>query len=315
MRIYNGIQEFEQLNFAVVTIGSFDGVHIGHQKIIERLISIAKKRNGESVLMTFWPHPRHILNPEDKSLKILTTFYEKATLLEQSGIDHLIKIPFTAEFSQLSSAEFINLYLLEKINTKVLVIGYDHRFGKNREGSFENIKSNSEQYGFEVEEIPEQDVNNVAVSSTKIRKALLEGDVDLASKFLGRYYAITGMVVPGNKIGRQLGFPTANILPDNEYKLIPGDGIYAVRVEFENVFYDGMLSIGFRPTIGLSDRTIEVNIFNFNKDIYNNQLTIHFVTKFRDEMKFENLDELQVQLHKDYETAKKILSRIADRND
>ncbi len=315
MRIYNGIQEFEQLNFAVVTIGSFDGVHIGHQKIIERLISIAKKRNGESVLMTFWPHPRHILNPEDKSLKILTTFYEKATLLEQSGIDHLIKIPFTAEFSQLSSAEFINLYLLEKINTKVLVIGYDHRFGKNREGSFENIKSNSEQYGFEVEEIPEQDVNNVAVSSTKIRKALLEGDVDLASKFLGRYYAITGMVVPGNKIGRQLGFPTANILPDNEYKLIPGDGIYAVRVEFENVFYDGMLSIGFRPTIGLSDRTIEVNIFNFDKDIYNNQLTIHFINKFRDEMKFENLDELQVQLHKDYETAKKILSRIADRND
>ncbi len=315
MRIYNGIQEFEQLNFAVVTIGSFDGVHIGHQKIIERLISIAKKRNGESVLMTFWPHPRHVLNPEDKSLKILTTFYEKATLLEQSGIDHLIKIPFTAEFSQLSSAEFIKIYLLAKINTKVLVIGYDHRFGKNREGSFENIKSNSEQYGFEVEEIPEQDVNNVAVSSTKIRKALLEGDVDLASKFLGRYYAITGMVVPGNKIGRQLGFPTANILPDNEYKLIPGDGIYAVRVEFENVFYDGMLSIGFRPTIGLSDRTIEVNIFNFDKDIYNNQLTIHFIYKFRDEAKFENLHELQLQLHRDYETATRILSRVGDRND
>lgn len=315
MRIYNGIEEFEQLNFAVVTIGSFDGVHVGHQKIIERLTSIAEIRNGESVLMTFWPHPRHILTPEDKSLKILTTFDEKAGLLKQSGIDHLIKIPFTSEFSQLSSSEFIKLYLLEKINTKVLVIGYDHRFGKNREGSFENIKNNSEQYGFEVEEIPEQDINNVAVSSTKIRKALFEGNVDLASKFLGRNYTISGNVVPGNKIGRQLGFPTANILPDNEYKLIPGDGIYAVRVEFENVFYDGMLSIGFRPTIGLSERTIEVNIFNFNLDIYNQQLTIHFITKFRDEMKFDNLEELQVQLSRDYETATKILSRVAGRND
>jgi riboflavin kinase / FMN adenylyltransferase len=309
MKIYHDIEEFKKLDFAVVTSGSFDGVHRGHQKIIENLISTARKRNGESVVITFWPHPRQILYPEDHSLKILTNFEEKAQLLEKAGIDHLIRIPFTHSFSELSSQEFIKKYLIEKINTKVLVIGYDHRFGKNREGSFDHLKANSTEYGFEIEEIPKQDVDHVAVSSSKIRKALAKGDLDMANRFLGRAYSLSGKVVKGKRIGRELGYPTANIEVENESKLIPAYGIYAVKVIFEGNEYDGMLSIGIRPTIGVSERTVEVNIFNFNQDVYEKRLTICFIKKFRDEKKFNDLEELKQQLHLDLETAKKILSQ------
>jgi riboflavin kinase / FMN adenylyltransferase len=309
MKIYNGIEEFEKLDFAVVTSGSFDGVHLGHQKILEKLANTARDKKGESVLITFWPHPRHVLYPNDKSLKVLTTFDEKAQLLQQAGVDHLIKIPFTRSFSELSSEEFIGSYLIDKINTKVLVIGYDHRFGKNREGSFDHLKDNSSRYGFEVEEIPEQDVDHVAVSSTRIRKALAAGDLELANRYLGRAYSLSGSVVKGNRLGRQLGYPTANIEVENDNKLIPADGIYAVKVRVEGKVYDGMLSIGIRPTIGKSDRTVEVNIFNFNEDVYDKKLTVYFIRKFRDEKKFNDLEELKQQLHLDLARAKEILAQ------
>jgi len=308
MKIYRGIEEFKPLKYPVVTSGSFDGVHRGHQKILNRVTSIARERGGDSVLITFWPHPRHILYPDDNSLKILTTFDEKARLLEKAGIDHLIKIRFTREFSQISSEDFIRKYLVEKINTRVLVIGYDHRFGKNREGGFEHLKANSAHYGFEVEEIPPEDVDHVAVSSTKIRKALYMGDLDLANRYLGRRYSISGVVAPGKKIGRQLGFPTANIQVDDDKKLIPVDGIYAVFVEVEGMLHKGMLSIGVRPTIGVTERTIEANIFEFDRDIYGARIAIHFVRKFRDEMKFDSLEELKKQLELDKETATRILA-------
>lgn len=308
MKIYHSIDEFERLDYPVVTSGSFDGVHKGHQKIINKVTSAAREKGGNSVLITFWPHPRHILYPEDDSLKILTTFDEKAHLLEKAGIDHLLKIRFTLEFSQLSSEEFIRKYLVEKINTRLLVIGYDHRFGRNREGSFEHLKANSGRYGFDVEEIPPEDVDHVAISSTKIRKALDAGDLELANRYLGRRYSISGVVVPGKKIGRQLGYPTANIQVDHDRKLIPADGIYAVQVEYDRQLFNGMMSIGVRPTIGVTERTIEVNIFGFDLEIYGHRVVIHFVRKFRDEIKFNNLEELRRQLYLDRETANEILS-------
>jgi riboflavin kinase / FMN adenylyltransferase len=307
MKIYHGIEDFKKLDFAVVTIGTFDGVHIGHQKILNSLKDIARENNGETVLITFWPHPRYILNPTDQSLKLLTTFEEKAEILSNYGVDHLIRIPFTAEFSQLTSEEFINVILKEKIGTKILVIGYDHRFGKNREGSFDYLQSNAQKYGFRVEEISRQDIDHIGVSSTKIRKSLEEGQIELAKEFLGREYCINGKVVEGNKLGRKLGFPTANVEVFEKYKLIPSDGTYAVRLLINNTIYKGMLNIGIRPTVDGHHRAIEVNIFNFNEEIYHKQLTIYFVQKIRNEIKFDNLEALKEQLAKDKEEVKKIL--------
>lgn len=307
MKIYHGTEDFKKLDYAVVTSGTFDGVHVGHQKIIKRLTDIAKAEKGETVLITFWPHPRLVLNPNDDSLRLLTTFDEKAALLEQLGIDHLVRIPFTKKFSQLTSEEFIQKILVEKIGTRKLVIGYDHRFGKNREGSFEHLQENAHKYGFEVEEIPREDVDNMAVSSTKIRKALEEGNVHLANEFLGREFSITGKVIPGNRIGRQLGYPTANIQLFDKYKLVPADGIYAARIIVAQQIYNGMLYIGNRPTIDGLQKVIEVNIFDFNDDIYNQEITLLFVQKVRDDEKFNSLEELKHQLLVDKEQVKKIL--------
>src|SRR5688500_5257226 len=241
MKIYHGIDDFSPLQYAVVTSGTFDGVHVGHQKIFSRLREIASRNFGETVVITYWPHPRLVLHPEDDSLKLLNTFEEKAELLKDQGIQHLIRIPFTREFSQISSEQFIQEILVKTIGTRKLVIGYDHHFGKNREGSFEQLKLNAPKYGFDVEEIPRQEIDHVAVSSTKIRKALEEGDIETANHLLGQPYRITGMVVTGDKIGKTLGFPTANIEVDTKYKLIPADGIYAVTVKHSHRFYRRML--------------------------------------------------------------------------
>src|SRR6188768_3763695 len=246
----------------------FDGCHVGHRQILNRVKEIAEKNQGETVVITFWPHPRLVLYPDDNSLQVLNTFEEKAELLKQQGIQHLLRLSFTKEFSQLTSQQFITEVLVNKIGTKKLVIGYDHRFGKNREGSFEQLKLNGPAYGFEVEEIPKQEVDNMSVSSSKIRKALLEGDVETATHFLGRPYSLSGRVIKGDKIGRALGFPTANIDIDSHYKLIPGEGIYAVSVTHEHKTYGGMLYIGTRPVVQGTKLAIEVNIFDFNKDIY-----------------------------------------------
>lgn len=303
MKIYHTLDDFSTLNFAVVTSGTFDGVHLGHQKILDRLKETAKYNSGETVVITFWPHPRLVLHPEDRTLKLLNTFEEKADLLKAQGIQHLVRIPFTKEFSQLSSLDFIKNILVEKIGTKKLVIGYDHHFGKNREGSFEQLKINSSQFGFEVEEIPRQEIDHLAVSSTKIRKAIEEGDVDTASQLLGRPYSLAGRVVEGDRIGSGLGFPTANLEIDSHYKLIPADGIYAVRVEYERKRWDGMMYIGNRPTINGTRQSIEVNIFNFDKTIYGDNLKVELIKLLRMDSRFSNLEELKIQLHKDKESA------------
>lgn len=309
MKIYHGIEDFVRLNYAVVTSGTFDGVHVGHQKILSRLQETASKNNGETVVLTYWPHPRLVLHPEDTSLKLLNTFEEKAELLKAQGIQHLVRIPFTKEFSQLSSEEFITQIIVQTIGTKKLVIGHDHHFGKNREGSFEQLKLNGPKYGFEVEEIPRQDVDHIGVSSTKIRKALEEGDIETATHFLGNPYSITGRVVMGDKLGRILGYPTANIEIDTAYKLIPADAIYAVTIQYEHQRFKGMLYIGNRPTVQGIKRNIEVNIFDFSKDIYGESLTIYFHKLIRRDTKFNDLEELKNQLHLDQAEALKILNR------
>ncbi len=308
MRIYHQIDDFTRLNNAVVTSGTFDGVHLGHQKILARLKDVAEKSGGETVVITYWPHPRLLLKPEDTSLKLLNTFEEKAELLKEQGIQHLLRIPFTKEFSQLTSKEFISSILIDKIGTKKLVIGYDHRFGNNREGSFEQLKLSAPTYGFEVEEIARQDVDHVTVSSSKIRKALEESDLDTATHLLGRKYSISGRVVKGDKLGRVLGYPTANIDLDSRLKLIPSDGIYAVTVLHEHTLYKGMLYIGNRPTVDGSKRVIEVNLFDFAKEIYGESLTVYFHQLIRLDSKFQDLEALKTQLGLDKLEALRLLS-------
>lgn len=310
MKIYHGIDDFVKLNFAVVTSGTFDGVHLGHQKIFSRLQEIADRDQGETVVITYWPHPRLVLHPEDENLKLLNTFEEKAVLLKSQGIQHLIRIPFTKEFSHLSSEEFIHKILVDTIGTKKLVIGYDHHFGKNREGSFEQLKLNGPKYGFEVEEISMQDIDHVAVSSTKIRKALEKGDIETANHFLCRPYSLTGRVIAGDKIGRLLGYPTANIDVDTKYKLIPMHGIYAVTVQHEHATYGGMLYIGYRPTIHGTKLNVEVNIFNFKEEIYGESLTVNFHKMVRNDVRFSDLEQMKVQLKTDQENAMDVLKNI-----
>jgi riboflavin kinase/FMN adenylyltransferase len=298
------------LPFAVVTSGTFDGVHIGHQKILARLQEIARLYNGETVVITYWPHPRLIVSTDSANLKLLSTIDEKIALLEKYGVDHLVIIPFTKEFSQFSSEEFITRILVGKIGTRKLVIGYDHRFGKNREGSFEHLKQNAPDYGFEVEEISRQDIDDVGVSSTRIRNAVTEGNIHIANEYLGNPYSITGTVVAGDQIGRRLGFPTANLELDQPYKLIPMDGIYAVRIIHQEQLYQGMLYIGTRPTLDGKIRSIEVNIFEFDQTIYGDTLTVYFIELIRQDQKFADMSALQQQLQQDYHNTVTLFKRL-----
>jgi len=299
LKIYNHFSEFKKLKNAVVTIGTFDGVHYGHQKIIRRLCELAKSTCGESVILTFFPHPRLIIDPENHHLKMINTIEEKGKILASLGVDHLIITPFTRDFSNLSPAEYIQQILIDTIGVKSLIVGYDHRFGKDRQGGMADLQEFASIYGFAIEEIPEQDINDVAVSSTKIRTALLEGDVALASSYLGYNFSIHGRVIKGDKIGRTIGFPTANIFVEETYKLIPSDGIYAVTVELNDTTYKGMAYIGQRPTINGMTRNIEVNIFDFNKEIYGQSITMNFLKFLRHDLKFTGLEALKDQLHKD----------------
>src|SRR5690554_1564038 len=304
MRIYEGLDDFLPIQNAVVTLGTFDGVHLGHRKILARIREIADQIKGETVLITFWPHPRLVLYPQEHNLKLLTSFEEKSSLLRKFGIDHLITIPFTKEFSQLGSEEFIRKVLVDRIQTKVLVIGYDHRFGKDREGSFEHLMANKDLYGFELEEIPREDIENISISSTKIRTALAEGKVDVARLCLGRDFELNGVIIKGQQLGRSIGFPTANIKILHDYKLIPGDGAYAVSVNLEKEMYQGMLNIGNRPTVNGLEKTVEVNLFDFSGDLYDKSLTVGCKVFLRAEKKFGSLEELKAQLEKDKLTAK-----------
>ena len=308
MKIYHSIEDFVKLDTAVVTSGMFDGCHVGHKQILNRVKEIAEKHKGETVVITFWPHPRLVLYPDDNSLKVLNTFEEKADLLKEQGIQHLLRLSFTKEFSQLSSQQFITDVLVNKIGTRKLVIGYDHRFGKNREGSFEQLKLNGPAYGFDVEEIPKQEIDNMAVSSSKIREALLKGNVETATHLLGKPYSLSGRVIKGDQIGRTLGFPTANIDIDSHYKLIPGEGIYAVTVEHENKTYGGMLYIGTRPVVQGTKLVIEVNIFDFNKEIYGETIQVNLIATIRKDMPFRDLDAMKMQLELDKVLTLKVLS-------
>lgn len=304
MKIYEDLNDFPQIKNAVVTLGTFDGVHLGHQKILNRIRAIADETLGETVLVTFWPHPRLVLYPEEHNIRLLSTFEEKTHMLQRLGVDHLVTLPFTKDFSQLRSEDFVQEILVDKINTKILVIGYDHRFGKNREGGLDHLLAHKHTYGFEVEEIPRKDIDHIGISSTKIRKALENGMVDIAHDFLGRDYELSGVIGKGQQLGRSLGFPTANLQVLQDYKLIPGDGAYAVSVKSEGNLYQGMLNIGNRPTVKGLTKTVEVNIFDFSRDLYGKRLTVYFKAFIRSEIKFGNLLELKTQLQKDREKAK-----------
>ncbi len=310
MKVYHSLEEFKKLDNAIVTTGTFDGVHIGHQAILKRLVEFAKKEGGESVLITFFPHPRMVLQ-KDLSIKLLNTVSEKISLLSKTGIDHLLVFPFTKEFSRMSSVDFVRDILVNKIGTKKLVIGYDHQFGRNREGSFSHLLEFGPVYGFDVEEISVQDIDDISVSSTKIRHALVNnGDVKTAGKYLGSLYHLSGNVVDGKKIGSKIGFPTANINIEEDYKLIPKDGVYVASLEIDKKHYYGMLNIGNRPTVKGKDRTIEVNIFDFDMEIYNHEIKLCFIERLRDEIKFDSIDALKKQLELDMVDAKKIIGLV-----
>jgi riboflavin kinase/FMN adenylyltransferase len=298
--VFYNISELSQVTNSIVTIGTFDGVHLGHQKIIKRLVELKQKQGGEIVLFTFDPHPRKILFPEQKDLKLITTTEEKCDILKQFGVDHVLVYPFTKEFSKMQAQDYISNIIARGLKTKTLVIGYDHRFGSNREGNIETLKELSKVYNFLVEEIPAQEINQLNVSSTRIRKAIEAGEIQTANDFLGYTFFITGKVVKGKQLGRTIGYPTANVLIEDNDKLIPKIGVYAVNVISNNLSYKGMLNIGTNPTTDADNRVkIEVNIFDFDKDIYGKTLKVEFVKWIRNEEKFANLDELKQALAND----------------
>ncbi len=292
----------------MVTIGTFDGVHRGHRAVFDVMRQEAEKLNGETVVITFHPHPRIVLgtkSPED--LKFINTQERKIKLIEEAGIDNLIIIEFTKEFAKNSSETFIKDFIVKYIRPKMIIVGHDHHFGRNRHGSFELLVKTGKQLGFEVKRVEPLIVDGVTVSSTLIRKLLEEGRIKEANKFLGYEYSITGKVVHGNGIGKTIGYPTANIEVSNEYKLITANGVYACRVEVDGKIYGGMGNIGFRPTIDDDKFTIEVNIFDFDKDIYGETITIYFVDRLRNEVKFDSLEALKKQLAEDAINARKVL--------
>lgn len=300
MKFYHGLQELVDAPQTIVTSGSFDGVHRGHQTILRRLTELKKQHpDCQTAVITFEPHPRKVLKP-DTRVWLLSTLREKKQLLQQQGIDLLLVIPFTKAFSRTTSQEFIQDILIERLRTRHLVIGYDHRFGHNREGSFDYLQAHQDAYPFAIEEIPRQEIDEMGISSTKIRQALREGNPKEANRYLGYTYSLTGTVVKGEQIGRTIGFPTANLQPDHPDKLVPADGIYAVRVQHQQKMYQGMLSIGVRPTIGANlERTIEVNLFDFDQEVYGEELTLYFVAYLRGEESYDGLETLKAQLQED----------------
>jgi hypothetical protein len=313
MRVHRDLNELPDFKNAVITIGSFDGVHLGHQRIIEQVKQLASQHGGESVIITFHPHPRSIVFPKDTSLRLITTTEEKIALFERYQVDHLVIVPFSVEFSQLSADEYIEKFLVEKFHPKYLVIGYDHRFGLSRQGDIHYLRWHHERFGYEVLEIEPHQVDDITVSSTKIRKALDHCEVKAAAHLMGHYFPLLGTVVKGQQIGRKIGFPTANVELNERHKLIPPDGIYAVKVWIAQQEHRGMLYIGTRPTLTqYHNRTIEVNIFDFDRDIYDQKISLELVDFIRHDQKFEQLSDLAKQLEKDKIAAEKALLEALD---
>jgi riboflavin kinase/FMN adenylyltransferase len=286
----------------VTTIGTFDGIHIGHQKILKQVVRLAKKQGYEPVVLTLFPHPRMVLQKDD-SIKLLNTIDERVELLKSFGIKDVIVKTFTKEFANLSAKDYVKQILIDELNTKQIVIGYDHHFGKNRSANIKDLKEFAKLYDFKVEEISAQDLEDVTVSSTKIRNALDNGEVALANSFLGYNYFITGTVVKGKGLGRTIDFPTANIHIKESYKLIPNDGVYVVKSKIKDKTVYGMMNIGTNPTVGGKTRSIEVHFLNYNKDLYNEDLKIEFLKRLRSEQNFKNLEALKTQLRKDKNSA------------
>jgi riboflavin kinase/FMN adenylyltransferase len=311
MKVYRSLQQLPVFTNAVVTIGTFDGVHLGHQQIIRQLCAEAKENGGESVLISFYPHPRKIVQP-DRYIAELTTIEERIELLKQQGLDNLVVVPFNKEFSQQTPQQYIKDFLVDRFHPSLIIIGYDHKFGNNREGDYLLLEKMGEEYNYAVKEIPQQLRNEVIVSSTKIREAIAVGDVEKANQLLGYPYFFRGYVVEGNKLGRKLGYPTANLQIQDADKLVPANGVYAVQaqVEGEPRILNGMMNIGTRPTVDGTQKTIEVNLFDFAEDIYNRHLKVFVKHHLRDEVKFDGLDKLIEQLHKDKEIS---ISKLADK--
>lgn len=307
MKIHQHLHTLPVFHNPVVTVGTFDGVHLGHQKIISRLKEIAARCQGESVVVTFDNHPRLVLHPDDDTIRLININQRKFERLAAAGIDHLVVLPFTPEFARTPWDEFIRHTIAETLKTKVLVVGYDHRFGNNREGSREKLLRLALEYHFSVEEVDELLVDGLEVSSTRIRKALNAGGITEANRLLGYEYSITGRVVRGNRIGHQIGFPTANIQTDDRYKLIAANGVYASRVEWNGQLYGGMSNIGIRPTINDNKFAVEVNIFDFNEEIYDECLTVYFVGRLRDEIRFASLGDLKQQIADDENKIRQML--------
>ena len=301
MKIYTNFDEIGRIPNPVLTIGTFDGVHVGHQKIIEQLNHRAEEVGGESVLFTFFPHPRMVIHPMSHGIKLIQTQEEKIEKLARLGLKHLIVFPFTREFSELTADEFVSQFLVAKLHVHTIIVGYDHQFGKNREGNLQFLQSRASKYGFLVEEISAQEINDVNISSSKIRTALAKGDISTTNHYLNESFELSGTVVHGNKLGRTIGFPTANICVDDPLKLIPGNGVYGVKVTLENgELHTGMMNIGTRPTLDASMTThIEVHLFDFSGDIYNQKIRVSLIERVREEQKFANVEALKQQLAQD----------------
>ena len=310
MKVIDHFKELDSSVFPIVTSGTFDGVHSGHLKILEGLVHQARAHGGESVVITYWPHPRFVLCKGSSSLKLLSTFEEKVKLLNEIGIDYLLKVRFSKEFSELSPEAFVQKVLLKGLKAKKFIIGYDHRFGKNQIGDIDFLKKNDVRFGLEIEEISRLDIDQVGISSTNIRQALMAGDVVTAQGYLGRYYSLSGFVTRGDQIGRKIGFPTANLFISESYKLIPSDGVYAIFVYLGLQRFEGMLNIGWRPTVKGKKRTIEAHLFDFNKDIYGSHLRVELVAIIRKEIEFDHLNDLKQQLIKDKFATQTLLGKV-----
>tara|TARA_B100000929_G_scaffold23231_1_gene17392 strand:- start:3616 stop:4542 length:927 start_codon:yes stop_codon:yes gene_type:complete len=308
MKIFNNIQSYSSEKESILTIGTFDGVHIGHNKILTKLVEESKKNNLSSLIMTFFPHPRMVLQ-KSQEIKMINTMDEKIHLFEKTGVDNLIIQPFDENFSKIRAKEFVEEILVKKLKIKHIIIGYDHRFGKDREASVEDLKKFGLNYMFTVEEIAAQEIHSIAISSTKIRNAILKGEIKKCNEYLGRNFMLTGEVVHGDGLGKKINFPTANIEIIDTYKIIPKNGVYLVKTIINSEIYFGMMNIGVRPTIGGKNKSLEIHFFNFKDNIYNKTISVEIICKIRDEEKFSSIDELKIQLKKDEQFCLKLINK------
>ena len=309
LKIFHSINDFSSTKKTILTLGTFDGVHIGHKKILKKITQNTENQKYESLVLTFFPHPRMVLQ-EHSDIKLLNTIDEKIDLLEKIGIENLVIHPFDEAFSRLTAEEFVSTILVDQFHIQKIIIGHDHRFGRNRTANIDDLIAYGKEYGFEVEQISVQEINDISVSSTKIRNALLEGDMALANDYLGYDYFLTGIIIKGKQLGRTIGFPTANLKIEENYKLIPQNGVYIVKSIIDEQTIFGMMNIGFNPTVDGQKQSIEIHYFDFNADLYNQKISVSILQRIRSEQKFESVDLLKEQLEKDKKTALAYLNKF-----